>query len=271
MSKLAVLKTLLTNPKEILTEGYMAMNRKKAQVDYRQLAISKYGKKQFPTIDLLDLLPGLNETMEYYSFLSGTSLITDIALLKGLARKFNDCSYMEIGSFRGESITAVADVAKECVSVTLSKDEMRAMGFSENHIKTSGVYIRDRKNITSHFHNSLTFDFSSLGKKFDLMFVDGDHSYDAIVSDTKNVFKLLKDENSVIVWHDYSHDPENVRHEVMAAIVEGTPKEFRDNLYHVSNSMCAIFIRGKFNTTFMENQVYPNKAFKVTVEGRKFQ
>lgn len=271
MSKLAVLKTLLTNPKEILTEGYMAMNRKKAKVDYRQLAISKYGKKQFPTIDLLDLLPGLNETISYYSFLSGTSMITDIALLKGLARKINDCSYMEIGSFRGESITAVADVAKECISVTLSKDEMRQLGFSENHIKTSGVYIRGYNNITSHYHNSLTFDFSSLGKKFDLMFVDGDHSYDAIVSDTKNVFKLLKNENSIIVWHDYAHDPENVRHEVMAAIVEGTPKEFHGNLYHVSNSMCAIFIRGNFNTTFVENQVYPNKVFKVQVEGKKFQ
>jgi predicted O-methyltransferase YrrM len=271
MSKLAVLKALLANPKEVITQGYMAMARKKAEVNYEKIVADKYGINQFPTIDLLDLLPGLHETINYYSFLTDTSLITDIVMLKALAKRAGDCSYMEIGSFRGESITAVADVAKDCTSLTLSVDEMRAFNFDENHIKASGVYIKDRKNITSHYHNSLTFDFSKLNKKFDLIFVDGDHTHDAVVSDTRNVFKLLKDEISIIVWHDYAYYPGAVRHEVMSAILEGTPKEFHNNLYHVSNTMCAIFTREKVNAKRIGAQIVPNKVFKVEIEARKFE
>src|ERR1700719_3581279 len=57
-----------------------------------------------PQIDLLELLPGLDETISPYSYLEGQALPTDIALLKGLARKRPGCRYLEIGSWRGESL-----------------------------------------------------------------------------------------------------------------------------------------------------------------------
>ena len=196
-------------------------------------------------------------------------MITDILLLKALARRFDRCSYLEIGSFRGESISNVADVAADCTSVTLSEAEMKAFNLPEGFIKAHGIFSNSKPNITTHLHNSLTFDFSSLNKKFDLIFVDGDHEYKSVVQDTKNVFKLLKNNDSIIVWHDYGLHPEDVRHEVLAAILEGTPKEYHDNLYHVSNTMCAIFIRGKFATTFTKFPTYPNKVFSVNVDAKK--
>jgi predicted O-methyltransferase YrrM len=270
MSKLAILKTFFAHPKEILTLGYAAMVRKNKTVNYEQNVRNKYGISQLPTIDLLELFPDLSERIDNYTYLAGTSMVTDIVLLKSLARCFPECSYMEIGSFRGESIGAVADVAKECLSVTLSKEEMLSMGANENHIASLGILIKNKPNITTKYHNSLTLDFSTLGKKFDLMFVDGDHTYNAVKSDTQNVFKLLKDENSIIVWHDYAYDQETVRHEVMSAILDGTPEQYRGNLYHVSNSMCAIFIKGKFNTTYVQSEGLPNKVFSVSIEARKF-
>jgi len=269
MSKIKVLQSLIAHPKEIITLGYQSMMRKKAQINYADRIQEKYGIAQLPMIDLLDLLPGFEEQTNYYSFLTDTSLITDILMLKALARKFRDCAYLEIGALRGESLACVADVAKECVAITLSEQEMRDMNFHPGYIRLHGVFSDDKPNVTTHRHNSLTFDFAKLDKKFDLIFVDGDHSYNGVLVDTKNVFKLLKDEHSMIVWHDYGFDVEQVRYEVMQAILDGTPEQYRKNLYHVSNTMCAIFTRDKYPVKVNERLSFPNKIFQVSVKANK--
>jgi predicted O-methyltransferase YrrM len=269
MLNLKVLNYFLSHPKEIISLGYQAMVRKRNFIDYEKLASEKYSKSQLPTIDLLDLIPGFNGVLDCYSFLSGTSTIVDILLLKALAQRYDQCCYLEIGSLRGESIAAVADVAYECNSLTLSPEEMKDFGFLETTIKSHGIFSKNKPNIKSYLHNSLTFDFASLNKKFDLIFVDGDHAYDNVVQDTRNVFKLLKNDKSVIVWHDYGFDPENVRHEVLAAILAGVPEQYHQHLYHVSNSMCAVFIKGEFPATISKEALFPNKSFRVEVEARK--
>lgn len=266
MSKLKVLSTLLSRPKEVITAGYSELMRRERQPNFEQRLKDKFGRTQLPTIDLLDLVPNLDDALPVYSFMPDTSLITDIMLLRSLSKRFDNCAYFEIGSYRGESIVAMSEMTNDCTSLTLSGQEMKDMGFSEDAIKIQGVFSDGVKNIKAYLHNSLTFDYSQLNKKFDLIFVDGDHEHDSVVIDTKNVFKLLKDENSIIVWHDYAFDPEHVRHEVLSAILEGTPKEYHNNLYHVSNTMCAVFIRGKFDTTMTRRFQYPNKYFKVAVK-----
>jgi hypothetical protein len=45
----------------------------------------------------------------------------------------------------------------------------------------------------------MLLNFSGLGR-FDLVFIDGDHSYPYVVSDTRNAFKVLRDDNPMIVW-----------------------------------------------------------------------
>lgn len=270
MSKLAILKAFLSDPKGIVTLGYSAMLQRKKNIPYEKIVKEKFGIDKLPVIDLLDLCPGFHESMDAYSFLKDTSLVSDILMIKALAKKFKECSYLEIGSFRGESIAAIADVARDCTSITLSADEMRAMRFPEGYITSHAVYSKDKRNVTTWHENSQTFDYGKLnGKKFDLIFVDGDHTYNGVVIDTKNVFSLLKNEESIIVWHDYGFSTEEIRHEVMAAILEGTPVHYRKNLYHVSNTMCAIFARGNYPTSELQPLAIPNKGFRVEVEAYK--
>ncbi len=270
MSKIKVLKELLIHPKEIITLGYQALMRRKKAIDYEKMVFDKFKVKQLPTIDILDLEPGLKDTINVYSFLPNTSTIPDMLLLRLLARKFKDCAYLEIGSYRGESLASVSEIAKECTSITLSKEELKMFGLSDEEISVQGVFSNNISNITSIYHNSLTFDFDAHKKRYDLLFVDGDHAYESVVIDTRNIFKLLKNEDSIIVWHDYGFDSASVRYDVFAAIIEGTPEEYRKNLYHVSNTMCAIFIRGNFSTTYTSQQPFPNKIFKIGVEAIKF-
>ncbi len=229
----------------------------------------KYAIEKLPTIDWFDFLGPNTVSVTNYSFLSGTSLITDIALLKILAGKFDKCSYLEIGSWRGESLVNVAQVAHECYSLSLSPMEMREKKMGEEFIRVHGIFSKEVKNITSIGHDSTTFDFSKLNKKFDLIFVDGDHTFEAIKKDSENVFSLLKDENSIIVWHDYGYDPETPRFTTIAGILEGIPKENHRFLYHVSNTMCAVFCRKKFETRLTVFPTFPNKFFNLSLSPLK--
>jgi predicted O-methyltransferase YrrM len=176
-----------------------------------------------------------------YSFLDGTSLVTDLALLRALASRFTGCSYFEIGTWRGESVANVAEVAEECYTLNLPAHEMEQMGLDKKYIALHGFYSQNLHNVKHLHHNSLTFDFRSLGKKFDLIFVDGDHHYESVRKDTAGVFSLLKDEHSIIVWHDYASHPESVRWEVLCGILNGIPASEHKNLYQVSNTLCCIY------------------------------
>ncbi|MBL8012699.1 MAG: class I SAM-dependent methyltransferase, partial [Candidatus Omnitrophica bacterium] len=40
--------------------------------------------------------------------------------------------------------------------------------------------------------------------KIDLVFIDGNHSYEFVKSDTENALEMLS-EKGVIIWHDYDY------------------------------------------------------------------
>ena len=172
----------------------LAKNLMQFTIDQKSVDLAaKFGfPNGLPTVDVLELVPDFNLEVSNYTFLDGTSMVSDLALLKGLSKKIKNCDYFEIGSWRGESILNVAEYAASCTSLSLSKEEMKQMKLVNGFMEMDGYFIKDLPNLTMIRHNSQTFDFKKLNKKFDLIFVDGDHTFDAVVNDTKNVFPLLK-------------------------------------------------------------------------------
>jgi len=218
---------------------------------------------RLPSIDIQTLIGNENTILNTYSFLPGTSMITDILLLKSLAKRFTNCAYLEIGSWRGESLVNIAEVAAECYSVSLSDADMKSLGYPDSVSQVNDFFIKNTQNITLIKQNSQTFDFKTLNKKFDLIFIDGDHTYKGVLTDTINAFKLLKDKNSIIVWHDYGFTPEDVNFSVLSAIFDGLPPPEHNNLYHVSNTLSAIFCREKFDARIISPNEKPDKIFTV--------
>lgn len=226
---------------------------------WHKKVVKKHGfENGLPVIALEDLFPGFSETVSPYAFLDGSCIPTDLALLRSLARKYKVESYLEIGTWRGESVANVAPLVKEAVTLNLPDAEMRAMGMSEDHINLHRCFSKDLPNVTHLQANSLTFDFSSLQKQFDLIFVDGDHHYEAVFSDSANVLKALKPGNGIIAWHDYARNPEQVRWSVLAGILDGLPAEMHKHLYHVSNTLCAVFLP-QLDTAIPRNDLKPNE------------
>lgn len=266
MNKKLGIKVLLQNPFAIIMDGVRAQE----QGYFKRKTLATYGSTQLPTLDLLDLFPSFNETIDPYSFLSGTSLPTDLALLKLFARKFDNCAYLEIGSWRGESIANVSEVTTDCTSLTLSKSEMKAFNFSNAMINLHEIFSKHIPTIKKIEQNSRTYDFNKLNKKFDLIFIDGDHSYEGILNDTQKIFSLRKNDQSIIVWHDYSFDTEKVRYSTLKAILDGIPSDKHHNLYHISNTMCAAYIENmNLPTSFPGMPSYPTKKFSIKISAEK--
>jgi predicted O-methyltransferase YrrM len=228
-------------------------------VYWRKQVVKKFGfENGLPVIDLEELFPGFEETVAPYAFLDGGCLPSDLALLRALARKYKLESYLEIGTWRGESVANVAPLVKEAVSLNLPDSEMRAMGMSEDYINLHRYFSKELPKVTHLQANSLTFDFSSLQKQFDLIFVDGDHHYEMVFSDSAKVFKVLKPDAGIIVWHDYARNPEQVRWSVLAGMLGGLPAEMHKHLYHVSNTMCAVYLP-KLSTDIARRTLKPNE------------
>lgn len=266
------MKLIYNAIKWILKEpGFAPSGAIKAGKEGRALKYAKnIMEKGFPTVNMLDLLPELDETITPYTYLSGGSMVTDLALVKGLAKKIRNCTYLEIGVWRGESMAAVAKSAKECVSLSLSDEQIKKLTNNDNFVAQNKIFLNEFENILFIEANSLTYDFENMNKKFDLIFIDADHSWAAVKSDTINAFKLLKDENSIIVWHDYGLTPEEKNWPTVAGIIDGCPQEYRKYLYHVSNTKCAIFIKKEMATRYEEFPVIPDKIFEVNIKAKKY-
>ena len=217
----------------------------------------------FPVVQPESLFGDFNETVSPYAFLDGGSLPTDLALLKKLARTFPECHYFEIGTWRGESVANVAEVASMCTTLNLSSKEMSEMGLAQRYIDLHGLYSRNLTNVTQLEGNTLTFDFQSLKKNFDLVFIDGDHHFEMVKNDTRKVFDHVVHDKTVVVWHDYARNPENIRYEVMAGILDGCPESLHGNIVHVAHTLCAVCFPVRYPGTVLDAPVIPSGFFKI--------
>ena len=227
-----------------------------SEIRWEKYLAKKYSnKKQLPIVNIKELIP-VNNSLDIFSFLGGSSLPTDILLLKEICKKFSNCSYFEIGTWRGESVINVAQVAATCYTLNLSKEEIMTMNLSEKYADFHGYFSRNKENIIHLYGNSMTFNFTAINKKFDVIFIDGNHHYDYVKNDTTKVFKYLTHSESIVIWHDYALHPEKIRNDVLAGILDGTPRKFHTNLYHVSNTLCAIYYP---KTLKSSNAIFPVK------------
>lgn len=263
MSKLNKLFTAITkiiaNPS--LLNLVLADNQ-----DLKNNFLKKYPDlESLPQISFNDLKTDYKESVDLF-FLDGGSMPTDLALLKTLSARRNMNSYFEIGTWRGESVWNVSRKIKDCTTFNLSKNELLELDLNEKYADLHGFLSRKNPNILHLEGNTKSFDFAELDRKYDLIFIDGDHSYEMVNNDTAKVFEHLIHDRSIVVWHDYAFNPEKIRYEVFEGILDGVPSDLHSNLYHVANTMCAIYSKEKFITHEFESPKEPEVIFEVNLE-----
>ncbi|WBA40718.1 class I SAM-dependent methyltransferase [Hymenobacter canadensis] len=219
-----------------------------------------------PAVPLTHFLsPTAAHTVRPFAFREGGSLPTDLVLLRALAGQVPGCRYFEIGTWRGESAANVAEVAASVHTLNLSAEEMRGLGLSERYIDLHGFFSRPLPNV-QHLHgNSATFDLAALRQQFDVVFIDGDHRYEAVRTDTRRVFEHLVGPETVVVWHDASRQPGEPRWEVLAGILDGLPAAAAGQLVQVENTLCALYSPRPLPTHTPDPLRDPDQWFEVTL------
>ncbi|GEM_PF-1316148 len=123
----------------------------------------------------------------------------------------------EIGTYNGfstlhfeenapaDAIIYTLDLPEDKKAIALKNDLIEAHRDTKNINMNEWKYFytgRGRERIVELFGDSMTFDFSPYHGKIDLLFVDANHSYAYVKSDTHNAFRMLAP-GGVILWHDY--------------------------------------------------------------------
>ena len=252
----------------LILRNPVLLNRVLSEPDvWKDYVIKNHDReKGLPVIQMDQVFDGEIYDVGPITFLDGGSLPTDLALLRGLAAFCENCKYFEIGTWRGESVANMARVAKECYTLNLSTDEMRKMGVRNKYMYMMGYFSRALDNVVHLSGNSLDFDFAALDKKFDIIFIDGDHHYEHVRNDTEKALLHLAHKDSVIVWHDYAYHPEQVRFEVLAGILDGTNPSMHADLYHVSQTKCAILLKKDLKGKFLDPPEKPEEFYELKMK-----
>ena len=231
------------------------------------------GPAGLPRVPLAHFVPATApvaaRTVAPFAFGDGGSLPTDLLLLRALARRQPSCRYFEIGTWRGESAANVAAEAATVHTLNLSATEMRALGLPERYINLHGFFSHAKANVVHLPGHSATYDLAALHRTagpFDLVFIDGDHRYEAVRRDTARVFEHLVGPATAVVWHDASRQPGQPRWEVLAGLLAGLPPGLPGQLAQVGNTLCALYAPGGLPLGPPDPLADPTE-FTVTVSG----
>jgi predicted O-methyltransferase YrrM len=192
--------------------------------------------------------------------------VPDLLLLQGLASRFPHCHYFEIGTFRGESAVAVAEVADRVVTLSLPDERLRAFGSDPSFVATHRLFSSGHPRIEHLAGDSRDVDVAPYAGSVDVLFIDGDHSREAVASDTRRFWPVRRSEASVVVWHDAFWDPFRPRWEVLAGIADGLPEEYRSGLVQVSNTWSVAWLPDAASLPTVEQDYLPRVAFSAELE-----
>ena len=168
-----------------------------------------------PTVEISELVPEelpiqIREPVEA----DGNISLVEIAVISKLVKSRNPASIFEIGTFDGRTtLNMAANSPPDARVYTLdlpsqSKTELPIDRGEEKYIdkEASGARFIGtdcESKITQLHGDSATFDFSPYHDTVDMIFVDGAHSYEYVLHDSRRALKLLKDGKGLILWHDY--------------------------------------------------------------------
>ena len=138
---------------------------------------------------------------------------TDALILARLLNRHRPNAILEVGSFLGISTRFILDVSSPWGAKVVAVDPNiphRIFDRPREYVeRLNANNIPQRLEIVSAFFGNPVGEFtagvevvdSGLGRTFDLIFIDGDHSYEAVMLNFKLAVKMLN-KGGVIVFHD---------------------------------------------------------------------
>jgi len=134
-------------------------------------------------------------------------------MIKYYCDKLSNAKILEIGVFRGDFLSYLVENCKydsidavdlfEGVTCSGDADGNNVVYYDigESYLELLEKY-KEGSNIKLHKSNSITFLQGQPDNYYDIIYIDGDHSYNGVKHDLINAFKKIKN-NGYIMGHDY--------------------------------------------------------------------
>lgn len=170
-----------------------------------------------PKIKLSEIIKD-NTSLEIHEPLGmdGNISLLEILVINNLITNYRPDNIFEIGTFNGRTtINMAANSYDKTKIYTLDlpkiqmNDTFLPLDDSEKHYinkNVSGIIFLGtdfEQKIVQLKGDSALFDFSPFYNSMDFIFIDGSHSYEYVLNDSKISLKLLKNGSGIIIWHDY--------------------------------------------------------------------
>lgn len=197
--------------------GYLVSNKKfsNAVSEHKHSKSIKDPEKLLPTIKIEEATDDSEPALDEVQHADGNVSEEELRCIAKLVKHYQPKTIFEIGTFDGRTTLNMAMNAPdaEIITVDLPPEELHTTSFrikkaDHSFIKkeTSGARFKGReeeKRIAQIYADSAKFDYSKYHSKVDMVFIDGAHTYEYVLSDTKNSRGLLRDGKGVLIWHDY--------------------------------------------------------------------
>jgi predicted O-methyltransferase YrrM len=116
---------------------------------------------------------------------------------------------LEIGSYRGLSAWCMAHSAKSvlCVDTFRAWTNGQTQNTEEEGFTTLDTFLKNTERFPHITHMVATSEqaWNQNSKKFDMIFLDANHEYEAVKQDIKTWWPRIKT-GGIIAFHDYGHD-----------------------------------------------------------------
>lgn len=176
-------------------------------------------KTSMPNVQIQDIVnDALPIQLREATWKDGNISLLELSVIIKIVKQYKPKRIFEIGTYDGRTTLNLAcNSSEDAVVYTLDLPKKRsglipAAGFQgdESFVDkavTGSRFLQSmdcKEKIIQLFGDSATFDFSPYENKIDLVFIDGAHTYNYILSDSEKALKMLRDGRGIILWHDYS-------------------------------------------------------------------
>ena len=177
---------------------------------------------------------------------------TEAQVLATLTAYLKPKKVFEIGTYNGfstlhfeqnildDSLIYTLDLPKDKMDIALKNDLIEAHRDIQNINMNEQRYFyagNPHSKIVELFGDSKNFDFSPYHGKMDFVFIDANHSYAYVKSDTQNAFQMLSP-GGVILWHDYDF----IHPAVFKLVNEIAEKK---KIFYIERTRFALFASGE--------------------------
>lgn len=224
------------------------LSGRKPRMDQFLAGFLKY-RKYLPECDAADVIPNFSETeirIQQCPMGTWSTPLIDVYVVLKAAQGFQSKRILELGSYRGDTARLLAENTGENVSIC-------AVDADERH---GAAYLGlDVARKITRKTGRISPALFAPDEKYDLIFVDADHDFAAVMNDTEVAFQLLAPQG-VILWHDYRQD---AYFHGMCGVPEAL-NEFarRHAIYAIRGTMLAIYS----NCPNWETATLPSRIFK---------